>query len=78
MQELVPYIESHFRIIRETYARVLAGGSTGGWESLALQLYHPGFFGGAWTHPADPGFKLDPPHRERDRQACAAGKMIAP
>jgi hypothetical protein len=33
---------------------VLSGGSTGGWESLALQLYHPDFFGGTWTFYPDP------------------------
>jgi hypothetical protein len=54
MQELVPYIESHVRIIRKPYARVLAGGSTGGWESLALQLHYPEFFGGAWIFYPDP------------------------
>jgi hypothetical protein len=54
MTELIPYIESHFRIIRQPYARVLSGGSTGGWESLALQLQHPEFFGGAWVYYPDP------------------------
>ena len=54
MTELVPYIETHFRIIRKPYARVLTGGSTGGWESLALQVFHPKFFGGAWTLYPDP------------------------
>jgi S-formylglutathione hydrolase FrmB len=54
MTELIPYIESHFRIIRQPYARVLSGGSTGGWESLALQVYHPDFFGGAWVYYPDP------------------------
>jgi hypothetical protein len=54
MQELIPYVETHFRIIRKPYARVLTGGSTGGWESLALQLYHPDFFGGAWVVCPDP------------------------
>jgi hypothetical protein len=49
IQELIPYVESHFRIVAKPYARVLSGGSTGGWESLALQLYHPDFFGGTWT-----------------------------
>jgi hypothetical protein len=52
--ELIPYVETHFRIIRKPYARVLSGGSTGGWESLALQLYHPDFFGGTWTLYPDP------------------------
>jgi hypothetical protein len=54
MQELVPYVEEHFRIIRQPWARVLTGGSTGGWESLALQVFHPDFFGGTWTFCPDP------------------------
>ncbi|MDH4273256.1 MAG: alpha/beta hydrolase-fold protein [Candidatus Aminicenantes bacterium] len=54
MQELIPYIEEHFRIIREPYARVLSGGSTGGWESLALQIFQPDFFGGTWSSCPDP------------------------
>ena len=54
MNELIPYLESHFRIIRQPYARMLSGGSTGGWESLALQVYHPDFFGGTWTFFPDP------------------------
>lgn len=52
--ELIPYIESHFRVIRQPYARVLSGGSTGGWESLALQVLHPEFFDGAWVYYPDP------------------------
>jgi enterochelin esterase-like enzyme len=54
MTELIPYLEEHFRIIRQPYARVLTGGSTGGWESLALQVFHPDFFGGTWTFYPDP------------------------
>lgn len=54
MQELIPYLESHFRIIAKPYARLLEGASTGGWEALALQLYHPDFFGGAWVFYPDP------------------------
>lgn len=54
MNELIPYLETHFRIIRKPYARVLSGGSTGGWESLALQVLHPEFFGGTWTFFPDP------------------------
>ena len=60
MTELIPYVETHFRIIRKPYARVLTGGSTGGWESLALQVFHPKFFGGTWTLYPDPvSFKHD-------------------
>jgi hypothetical protein len=54
MTELIPYLEQQFRIIRQPYARVLSGGSTGGWESLALQVFHPDFFGGTWTFFPDP------------------------
>jgi hypothetical protein len=54
LKELVPYIESHFRAIPQAYARVLTGGSTGGWESIALQVLHPDFFNGTWTFYPDP------------------------
>ncbi len=54
MQELIPYLEEHFRISREPSGRFLTGGSTGGWEALALQLYHPDFFGGTWVLYPDP------------------------
>jgi hypothetical protein len=54
MQELIPYLESHFRIIKEPWARILSGGSTGGWEAFALQVYHPDFFGGTWAYCPDP------------------------
>jgi len=54
MTELIPYVETHFRILRESHARLLTGGSAGGWEALALQLHHPKFFGGAWIFYPDP------------------------
>jgi len=54
MEELIPAVEESFRIIRKPYARVLSGGSTGGWESMALQVFHPDFFGGTWSSCPDP------------------------
>ena len=54
MQELIPAVENSFRVIREPWARKLSGGSTGGWESLALQVFHPDFFGGTWSSCPDP------------------------
>ena len=47
--ELIPAFENRYRTIREPWARVLTGGSTGGWTALALQVFHPDFFGGAWV-----------------------------
>jgi enterochelin esterase-like enzyme len=49
VKEMIPYLEAHFRMIAKPYARVLTGGSTGGWESLGLQVFYPEFFGGTWT-----------------------------
>lgn len=54
MNELIPYIETHFRVLRQPYARITEGGSTGGWESLALLEQHPTFFGEAWVFDPDP------------------------
>lgn len=51
--ELIPYLESQFAIVPEPWARALAGGSTGGWESLAMQVFYPEFFGGTWALCAD-------------------------
>jgi hypothetical protein len=48
-KEMIPYLEAHFRMIAKPYARVLTGGSTGGWESLGAQVFYPDFFGGTWT-----------------------------
>ncbi|HSB08594.1 MAG TPA: alpha/beta hydrolase-fold protein [Blastocatellia bacterium] len=48
-QELIPYVEKTFRCIGQPWARVLDGGSTGGWVSLALQVFYPDFFNGTWS-----------------------------
>jgi len=54
MTELIPAIESKFRIIQQPYARIVEGGSTGGWECAALQIFHPDFFGGCFSYCPDP------------------------
>ncbi len=53
-RELIPYIEKHFRAIPQPWARILSGGSTGGWESLALQIFYPDYFGGTFSYCPDP------------------------
>jgi hypothetical protein len=53
-RELIPYLEEKFRISAEPQSRVLTGGSTGGWEALALQVFHPKFFNGTWVLYPDP------------------------
>jgi hypothetical protein len=54
LQELIPEIEKRYRAIKQPWARLLDGGSTGGWEALALQIFNPDFFGGAWSDCPDP------------------------
>ncbi len=52
--ELIPYVEKTFRAIGKPWARVLSGGSTGGWIALALQIFYPDVFGGTWAFCPDP------------------------
>jgi len=47
-EELIPYVEKRFRAIGEGWARGLFGGSTGGWEALASQIFYPDRYNGAW------------------------------
>lgn len=49
MQELIPAVESKFRVLGQPWARLLTGGSTGGWISLAKQVMYPDFYGGVWS-----------------------------
>jgi hypothetical protein len=53
MKELIPEIESKFRVIREPWARMLTGGSTGGWIAVAHQVFYPDFYGGTFASCPD-------------------------
>ena len=48
-RELIPEIDRRFRTIPGAHARMLTGGSTGGWDVLGLQTHYPDVFGGAWA-----------------------------
>ena len=52
--ELIPEIEKRFRGIGQGWARFLYGGSTGGWESLAVQMFYPDEYNGTWAACPDP------------------------
>jgi hypothetical protein len=54
MKELVPYIEKRFRGIGAGWARATYGGSTGGWEALAVQMFYPDDFNAAYAACPDP------------------------
>ena len=52
--ELIPEIEKRFRAIGKGWARFLYGGSTGGWEAMAVQVFYPDEYNGAWIACPDP------------------------
>jgi hypothetical protein len=52
--ELIPAIEKQFRAIGQGWARFLYGGSTGGWEALAVQMFYPEHYNGAFAACPDP------------------------
>jgi hypothetical protein len=52
--ELIPAIEKQFRAIGQGWARFMYGGSTGGWEALAVQVFYPGHYNGAFAACPDP------------------------
>jgi hypothetical protein len=52
--ELIPEIEKKFRGIGQGWARATYGGSTGGWEALATQVFYPDMYNGAFVACPDP------------------------
>jgi hypothetical protein len=52
--ELIPEIEKRFRGLGHGWARFVFGGSTGGWESMAVQMFYPDEYNGAWIACPDP------------------------
>jgi len=54
MHELLPAVERKYRGIGQGWARAVEGGSTGGWEALATQIFYPSEFNGSWGLCPDP------------------------
>jgi hypothetical protein len=54
VRELIPYVEKKYRGIGRGWARFLYGGSTGGWEALAAQVFYPDEFNGCYACCPDP------------------------
>ncbi len=52
--ELIPAIEKQYRGIGEGWARATYGGSTGGWEAIATQVFYPDMYNGAYVACPDP------------------------
>jgi len=52
--ELIPAIEKKYRGIGQGWARATYGGSTGGWEAFATQVFYPDMYNGAYVACPDP------------------------
>lgn len=52
--ELIPFIEKQFRGLGQGWARFMYGGSTGGWEALAVQVFYPDEYNGCYAACPDP------------------------
>jgi hypothetical protein len=52
--ELIPYLEKKYRAIGAGWARFAYGGSTGGWEAMAVQVLYPDDYNGAYAACPDP------------------------
>ncbi|MEZ2348305.1 esterase [Terriglobus sp. RCC_193] len=52
--ELIPAVEAKYRGIGAGWARATAGGSTGGWEAIATQVFYPDGYNGTWGACPDP------------------------
>jgi hypothetical protein len=52
--ELIPWLESRYRMDARPNGRFLTGHSSGGWATLWLQVRYPELFGGSWPTAPDP------------------------
>ena len=90
--ELIPHLESQYRMDGKASGRFLTGHSSGGWATLWLQVRYPKIFGGTWSTSPDPsdfhsfsGIDLYAPHANVFHQADGTpwpivrdqGKVIA-
>jgi S-formylglutathione hydrolase FrmB len=75
-EELIPQLESTYRMDARVSGRFLNGHSSGGWATLWLQTRYPKVFGGTWSTSPDPsdfhdftGVDLYAPHANVYRKA---------
>jgi hypothetical protein len=54
VHELIPYLEKKYRGLGTGWSRFMYGGSTGGWEAMAAQVFYPDAFNGAYVACPDP------------------------
>lgn len=58
VQEIVPYVDEHYRTIKDRNFRAVAGKSSGGYGALVLAMRQPQVFGLTASHSGDTYFEL--------------------
>lgn len=58
IQELIPYVDAHYKTIPERERRGVAGKSSGGYGALIQGMRHPEMFGAVACHSGDMHFDL--------------------
>jgi hypothetical protein len=78
-EELIPRLETTYRMDARASGRFLQGHSSGGWATLWLQTRYPKIFGGTWSTSPDPSdfhffstIDLYSPHANMYRNASGA------
>jgi hypothetical protein len=54
IDEVIPALESRYRMDAKPSGRFLTGHSSGGWFAIWAMVKHPAFFGGSWASSPDP------------------------
>ena len=57
-EELVPFVESQFNLVRSRDGRAVFGKSSGGYGALYQAMQYPDTWGAAASHAGDVGFDL--------------------
>lgn len=58
VDELIPFVESHYPVLQGAASRAVFGRSSGGYGALRLALDRPGSFAAVGCHSGDMGFDL--------------------
>lgn len=81
--ELIPQLESQYRMDAKPSGRFLNGHSSGGWATLWLQTRYPKVFGGTWSTSPDPsdfhdftGIDLYAPHANAYRKPDGTARPL--
>ncbi|MHC4415909.1 MAG: alpha/beta hydrolase [Planctomycetota bacterium] len=80
VRELIPHLESEFRLAPNPEGRIVTGHSSGGWTALWLQLRWPEIFGGCWASAPDPvdfsAFQMSNLYEDASLYVDAAGNPV--